>query len=442
MRIKSFTAPSMGEVMEQVKSALGEEAIIVTTKEDKDAGLFRVTAALDDGGDDGYDTDEAGLDQAVFDETDGVLENPLEAADNQPWDGDTTDDDLDDENPPDLDAMLLTPEALASPTPSDEASSGQASSGQSGRNTHTAAGTSNATKPRATAKSSDQPPSRPRPLPDWVRTHEEPDFIHQLADSCYSLLIDHGTPRRLARVIGDRIDEELARVRARHEVEPSILEALTYGLRRQFSFQTPADLWTDQPLIMVGPYGSGKTLALAKMAARAVLRGLTPVVITTDVVRAGAIEQLSAFTRIMNIDLKTADDPAALGELINNLPDERHQVLIDTAAVNPFDQDAVDLLGEMVSIAKAEPLIVLAAGTDAVEAGMMATALRAIGGRHLVVTRLDAASRFGSLLAAADLGRLHFAYLGRSTSVTAGLQEAQPETLAELLATTGGVERQ
>ena len=421
MRIKSFTAPTMAEVMEQVKTALGEDAIIVTTREDKAAGLFRVTAALDDGGDDGYETSDHPP------SADAVLQSASEAGDyvDEPWYGDTQADD--DEDPPDLDAMLLTPETLA-------------------RSDAKTGGTTPATPLPSAQKTKAKPAepaaaSRPRPLPDWVRAQVEPEFIHQLADSGSSLLIVHGTPRRLARVVSDKIDEELARMRARHEVEPSILDALTYGLRRQFSFQTPAELWTEQPLIMVGPYGSGKTLALAKMAARAVLRGLKPVVITTDVVRAGAIEQLSAFTRIMNIDLKTADEPSALVDIIDNLPDERHQILIDTAAVNPFDQDAVDLLAEMVTAANAEPLIVLAAGTDAVEAGTIATALRAIGARHLVITRLDAASRFGSLLAAADLGRLHFAYLGRSTSVTAGLQEAQPDTLAELLATTGGIGR-
>ncbi|MEM6902059.1 MAG: hypothetical protein AAF556_02310 [Pseudomonadota bacterium] len=409
MRIKSFTAPSMAEAMILVKEALGEDAIIVSTREQE--GAFRVTAALDDGGDDGYD-DLPGPDM-----TDpGALRDAEELA----ADEDEADDEYGDGETVDLDNMLLTPDGL--PDTDDD-------------------GIYGATGDNDT----DAPPHRnvteSRPVPDWAKPQGEPEFIHQLADSSYSLLIDHGTPRRLAHAIGDHIDEELGLIRDRQEMEPGILEALTHGIRRQFSFQTPAELWTERPLLMVGPHGSGKTLALAKMTARAVLRGVKPVVITTDVVRAGAIEQLAAFTRIMDIELKTADEPHSLRQLIEDLPEGRHQVLIDTAAVNPFDQEAVDLLGEMVSEAKAEPLIVLAAGTDPVEAGTIATSLRAIGARHLIATRLDAATRFGSLLAAADLGRLHLAYLGRSTSVTAGLQEAQPETLAELLAAKGGLSR-
>ena len=184
MRIKSFTAPTMAEVMEQVKAALGEDAIIVTTKEDAAAGVFRVTAALDDGGDDGYETLEPNK------EPDAVLQDASEAGDyiDEPWDGDTQPDD--DEDPPDLDGMLLTPEALAGV---DEKGAGTAVPPSSAK-------PASSTKKRPTTSAEPAAASRPRPLPDWVRAHEEPEFIHQLADSAYSLLIDHGTPRRLARV--------------------------------------------------------------------------------------------------------------------------------------------------------------------------------------------------------------------------------------------------
>jgi flagellar biosynthesis protein FlhF len=420
MRIKSFTAGTMAEAMMKVKEEMGDDAIIVSTREDSATSTFRVTAALDDGGDDGYE------DEAVS-TGDPALQEPLEAGEYEDDDGEYEDDDEETTN---LDQMLLTPEALSQPA------SAQKSPVKAPAAREQKPATPARKKPRPAADKEDLPR---RPPLDWARIQGEPDFIHQLADSAYSVLIDHGTPRRLARVIADKVDEDLARVRARNEPSPDIIEALTAGIRRHFSFQTPAELWTDRALMMVGPHGSGKTLALAKMAARAVLRGLKPVVITTDVVRAGAIEQLSAFTRIMDIDLLTADEPSALREVLDQLPKERQQVLIDTAAVNPFDQEAVSLLDDMVTAAKAEPLIVLAAGTDAVEAGTIATALRAVGARHLIATRLDATSRFGSLLAAADLGRLHFSYLGRSTSVTAGLQEAQPELLAQLLTTKGGV---
>lgn len=47
MRLKSFHGPSLTDAMRQVREALGEDAIIVATRDD-DMGGIRVTAAIDD----------------------------------------------------------------------------------------------------------------------------------------------------------------------------------------------------------------------------------------------------------------------------------------------------------------------------------------------------------------------------------------------------------
>ena len=46
MRLKSFTAKTAAEAMAEVRKALGDNAIIVATREE--GGEVRVTAALDD----------------------------------------------------------------------------------------------------------------------------------------------------------------------------------------------------------------------------------------------------------------------------------------------------------------------------------------------------------------------------------------------------------
>ena len=47
MRLKTFTAPSMGEAMAQVKLHFGPDAIIVSTRTDDDGVGVRITAAHD-----------------------------------------------------------------------------------------------------------------------------------------------------------------------------------------------------------------------------------------------------------------------------------------------------------------------------------------------------------------------------------------------------------
>ena len=53
------------------------------------------------------------------------------------------------------------------------------------------------------------------------------------------------------------------------------------------------------PLLLAGPPGAGKTLTTARLATRLVLAGTAPLIITADGRRAGAAEELAAYTRLL-----------------------------------------------------------------------------------------------------------------------------------------------
>jgi len=82
-------------------------------------------------------------------------------------------------------------------------------------------------------------------------------------------------------------------------------ETLARALEYTFSFKELQGK-KHKPIVLVGPPGAGKTLMTAKLAAEAVLNGERPAVITTDIARAGGIEQLSSiFSRCRCIRRKT-----------------------------------------------------------------------------------------------------------------------------------------
>lgn len=242
--------------------------------------------------------------------------------------------------------------------------------------------------------------------------------------------------------------EEITDVMLRHAVPDDVLDqvvsavnimgltdsrnALFAALQNLFEFKPLPLKSYGKPLILVGPPGAGKTLAAAKIAARGALAGLRMAAITTDTIRAGGVEQLDAFTRLMKIDLKKAASPKELKERLAEIG-AVDQVIIDTAGVNPFDPESVKLLARLIGTVECDPLLVIPAGIDADEAGEMARVFATIGAKSMIPTRVDVARRLGSLLSAAHQGGLSFAEVSNTAKVADGLAPMSAKRLTQML---------
>ena len=122
------------------------------------------------------------------------------------------------------------------------------------------------------------------------------------------------------------------------------------------------------PLLLAGPPGAGKTLSVARLATRLVMAGQSPMIITTDGRRAGATEQLAAFTRLLGLTLIVASHPATLARaLLRRTPGT--PVLIDAPGTDPFDPASRDEIAGLASTAGATTVLVLPAGLDPAEVG-------------------------------------------------------------------------
>jgi flagellar biosynthesis protein FlhF len=189
------------------------------------------------------------------------------------------------------------------------------------------------------------------------------------------------------------------------------------------------------PLLLSGPPGAGKTLTVARLATRLVLAGAAPIVITADGKRAGATEQLAAFTRLLGIDLIVASHPVTLGRVLARRQDAA-PVLIDAPGCDPFDPAQLEELAALAATASARIVLVLPGGLDPAEATDLATAYAAAGASHLVATRLDLSRRLGGILAAAATSRLALAEAGVGPGAADGLVPLTPAFLAERLLQT------
>ena len=185
------------------------------------------------------------------------------------------------------------------------------------------------------------------------------------------------------------------------------------------------------PLLLVGPPGVGKTLSTVRLATRLVLVGTMPMVITADGQRAGATEQLAAFTRVLGLNLLVASQPAALRKALDRRC-EGAPVLIDAPGADLFDPAQREGLAELRAVAGARLALVLPAGMDPAEAADVAAAHAALGADLLIATKLDVARRIGSVLAAAEAG-LALAEAGIGPGAADGMVPLTPDLLSRRL---------
>lgn len=325
MRLKSFYAKTVTEAMQMIRDTLGEDAIIVATREENGGKAVRVTAAVEQDSFEAYDDFER---EDMRDEREsGWLQ-------------------YDDEESDGGVAEILT---------------------------------------------------------EIMLKHSVPEEITDQVISC-------------ATVVG----LEQAHI------------ALVAALEHLFVFRPLPQKNTDKAFMLVGPPGAGKTLAVAKLAARAVMNGQRVNVITTDTLRAGGVEQLSAFTKILDVPLQKARDVKDLKRAID-LSRNADLTLIDTGGFNPFRSDEMRDLARLMAIGDIDPVLVMPAGADADECGEMARIYAALGVRQMLATRLDIGRRLGGLMSAAYSGGLIFADASDTSQVAEGLFALSPDRLANLL---------
>ena len=157
---------------------------------------------------------------------------------------------------------------------------------------------------------------------------------------------------------------------------------------------------------LIGATGVGKTTTTAKIAAAFAARhgagqlGL----ITLDAYRMGAHEQLRAYGRILGVPVHTAHDRASLDDLLELLAGKK-MVLIDTAGMAQRDERTRELL-EMLSHRSVQRLLVVNAASQGETIDDVLVAYRASTCAGMVLSKIDEAIKLGPALDAAIRHRL------------------------------------
>jgi flagellar biosynthesis protein FlhF len=181
----------------------------------------------------------------------------------------------------------------------------------------------------------------------------------------------------------------------------------------------------------VGPTGVGKTTTLAKLAAQFSLKhGPGKVaLISMDTHRVGAVEQLRAMSRILEVPLRIVD---AQNSLMTTLASLRNfpLVLIDTAGFRQGDPQLHDQLLQLDQNPSVQRLLVLSAFSQAQTLKASIHAYRPRLDRDAcVISKIDEACSLGEILSVAVDRQLPLAYVTDGQKIPEDIRRANGHNL-------------
>lgn len=198
-------------------------------------------------------------------------------------------------------------------------------------------------------------------------------------------------------------------------------------------------LQSTQPTVMalIGPTGVGKTTTIAKLAARVALRARRRVeLLTLDTYRIAAVDQLKTYAEIIGVGCHVARSVLELNMLVRRFSNDA-TVLIDTAGRGPNDlADHIELADYLRSNDDILKTLVLSATTNPIDAIVAAQKYSIFGVGKLAITKLDETIRPGALVGWANETKLPLLYLCAGQRVPEDLEVATPETSAARIART------
>ncbi len=258
-----------------------------------------------------------------------------------------------------------------------------------------------------------------------------PEGLHDT----YLQLVQNEVAEQIAQQLVDTVHRRLT---ADQRCDPvAVRTELAAALEAMLPMSGPIHLMpTGGPTViaLVGPTGVGKTTTVAKLAANFRLREQRNVgLITMDTYRIGAVEQLRTYAQIIDVPLKVVVSPAELKEAVAHMAD-RDIILIDTAGRSQRDAAKVNELQEFFHAVRPHEVHLVLSGASG--EAILAEALERFSGvgiDRVIMTKLDEAIGFGVILTCLERAQTGLSYLTMGQDVPDDISVGEGKALAELI---------
>jgi len=246
----------------------------------------------------------------------------------------------------------------------------------------------------------------------------------------FRTLLEAGFSMPVVRALVERIPEGSDRPAALAWARNELVTHLPV-LRSEDDFLADGGVYA-----LVGPTGVGKTTTLAKLAARCVMRGGRDQVgmLTTDLFRIGAVEQLQIYGRLLGVPAYSVRDANELKQALGQLGDRKF-ILIDTTGISQRHRNVALQAALLTSADRpVRLLLVLNAASQGDTLDEVAHSYRNGAGDDVagcIITKLDEATRIASSLDTAIRHRLPIHYISVGQKVPEDMEVADAQLLVD-----------
>lgn len=156
-------------------------------------------------------------------------------------------------------------------------------------------------------------------------------------------------------------------------------------------------------IMLVGPTGVGKTTSIAKLAARysyMMQKKYKVGLIVLDTYRIGAVEQLMQYARMMKLGIETVVDPPEFASALNAMS-YCDYILIDTMGSSPYDKEKItkiyDCLQNNTTEMQVDTVLVLPSSIKYEDLKATYDSFEPLGIDTMMFTKLDETRGFGNI---------------------------------------------
>lgn len=251
----------------------------------------------------------------------------------------------------------------------------------------------------------------------------------------YQNLLRNGIDKRYATALTKQVSFTIPRESLKSS--DAILEALALEMMNGLKVEHPLDFrpGTGQRVFaMIGPTGVGKTTTIAKLASQAILqKNLRVGLINVDSYKVAALDQLATYAKILNVPFRQASNAAELDRALTEFK-PLDLVLVDTSGRSQRDSDSLTqmkaLLAENAAI---RPLLIMSATTRDQELYDIITRFKIFNPSGLIFSKLDETATFGCIYNVTAKTGLPLTYFTVGQRVPEDLEPASRERVADLI---------